>query len=131
MVDEVITLLISYVGSDSKESPAMWEIWVQSLCWEDPLESGEGMANPLQYSCLENLSGQKNLVGYSLWGHKESDMTQWLGTQHVVSYSWYKEACIIVFQIFRLSLWIIKKEILHPYTKVGNVDKLSWFFSEG
>ena len=76
MVDEVITLLISYVGSDSKESPAMWGIWVQSLCWEDPLESGEGMANPLQYSCLENLSGQKNLVGYSLWGHKESDMTQ-------------------------------------------------------
>ena len=25
-----------------KNSPAMWEIWVQSLGWEDPLE--EGMA---------------------------------------------------------------------------------------
>ena len=25
---------------------------VQSLCWEDSL--GEGMGNPLQYSCLEN-----------------------------------------------------------------------------
>ena len=25
---------------------------VRSLGWEDPLE--EGMANPLQYSCLEN-----------------------------------------------------------------------------
>ena len=29
----------------------MWEIWVQSLCWEDSLV--EGMAS-LQYSCLEN-----------------------------------------------------------------------------
>ena len=25
-------------GSDGKESPSMWEIWVQSLSWEDPLE---------------------------------------------------------------------------------------------
>ena len=28
------------------------ETQVQSLGWEDPL--GEGMATPLQYSCLEN-----------------------------------------------------------------------------
>ena len=25
-------------GSDSKESPAMWETWVRSLVWEDLLE---------------------------------------------------------------------------------------------
>ena len=31
---------------------AMQETWDPSLCWEDPLE--EGMATPLQYSCLEN-----------------------------------------------------------------------------
>ena len=24
--------------------------------------------------------GQKSLVGYSLWGHKQSDMTEWLST---------------------------------------------------
>ena len=29
--------------------PAMWETWVPSLGWEDPLEEGT-----LQYSCLEN-----------------------------------------------------------------------------
>ena len=28
------------------------EIWVQSLCWEDP--PGGGNDNPLQYSCLDN-----------------------------------------------------------------------------
>ena len=31
--------------------------------------------NPLQYSCLENSHGQRSLVGYSPWGHKESDTT--------------------------------------------------------
>ena len=36
---------------------------------------GEGHGNPLQYSCLENLM-DRGLVGYSPWGHKESDMTE-------------------------------------------------------
>ena len=38
-------------------------------------EGGHG--NLLQYSYLENHHGQKNLAGYSPWGHKESDMTEW------------------------------------------------------
>ena len=32
--------------------------------------------NPLQCSCLENPHGQRNLVGYSPWGRKESDTTE-------------------------------------------------------
>ena len=35
-----------------KNLPAVWETWVQSLGWEDPLEKGNGY--PLQYSCLKN-----------------------------------------------------------------------------
>ena len=39
--------------------------------------------NPLQYSCLENPPGQRSLAGYSLWGPKESDVTEQLSTaQH-------------------------------------------------
>ena len=38
--------------------------------------SGGGHSNPLQYSCLEKPHGQKSLVGYSPWGHKESDTTE-------------------------------------------------------
>ena len=38
---------------------------------------GEGNGNPLQYSCLENSHGQRNLVGYCLWGHKGLDMIEW------------------------------------------------------
>ena len=35
---------------------------------------GRGHGNPL--SCLENPPGQRNLVDYSPWGHKKSDMTE-------------------------------------------------------
>ena len=37
---------------------------------------GEGNGNPLQYSCLENPMEGRSLVGYSPWGHKESDMAE-------------------------------------------------------
>ena len=42
---------------------------------------GERNGNPLWYSCLENpIDGEacrlQSMVGYSLWGRKESDMTE-------------------------------------------------------
>ena len=37
---------------------------------------GGGHGKPLQYSCLENPHGQRNLVGYSPWHRKESDITE-------------------------------------------------------
>jgi len=40
--------------------------------------SGKGNGSPLQYSCLENPKGRRILVGYSPWGCKELDMTEWL-----------------------------------------------------
>ena len=45
---------------------------------------GEGHDNPLQNSFMENSQGQKSLAGYSPWGSKDSDMTEWLSTaQHL------------------------------------------------
>ena len=44
------------------------------------MSPGGGHGKALQYSCLENLHGQRNLAGYSQWGHKESDMTKQLST---------------------------------------------------
>ena len=41
---------------------------------------GGGHGNPLQYSCLLNLHGQKSLADYSPWGHKELDTTERLST---------------------------------------------------
>ena len=50
-----------------KNPPAMQEIRVQSLGREDPLEKG-----------MATYSSMRNLVGYSTWGHKESDTTEQL-----------------------------------------------------
>ena len=44
------------------------------------ISPGGGHGNPLQYSCLENPHGQKSLVGYSPWGHKELDTTEQIST---------------------------------------------------
>ena len=52
-----------------KNLPAMWETWVQSLDWEDPLE--EGMATHSSILALENPKDRGPLAGYSPWGHKE------------------------------------------------------------
>ena len=42
----------------------------------------DAMDCSLQYSCLETLQGQRCLAGYSLWGHKQSNTTEWLSTKH-------------------------------------------------
>ena len=41
-----------YLAQLVKNLPAMWETWVRTLSWEDPLDEGKG--HPLQYSDLEN-----------------------------------------------------------------------------
>jgi len=51
---------------------------------------GERHGNLLQYSCLENTHGQRNLVGYSLWGCKELDTTEQLSTYMSKLYYLYK-----------------------------------------
>ena len=65
-------------GSDSKESAgnAVDPSSVPQL----GRSSGGEHGNPLQDSCLENPCGQRSLASYSPWGHKESDMTEWLST---------------------------------------------------
>ena len=55
-----------------KHLPAMQETWVRSLGWEAPLE--KEMAT--HYSILaQKIPRGSSLVGYSPWGHKESDTT--------------------------------------------------------
>ena len=34
------------------------------------ISPGGGNGNPLQYSCLENLHGQRSLAGHGPWGHR-------------------------------------------------------------
>ena len=53
-----------------KHLSATCETWVLSLGWEDPLE--KGMATTLAFLPGE-FHGQRILVSYSLWSHKELD----------------------------------------------------------
>ena len=62
----------------------MQETQVQSLGQEDPLEKGKTTHSSI---LAWRIHGQKSLVGYSLWGCKESDtaerLTLWLLSHQV------------------------------------------------
>ena len=61
----------SLVAQRVKCLPAMWETWVQFLCWGDPLEKEMATYSPI---LLPGKSHRwRSLVGYSPWSHKESD----------------------------------------------------------
>ena len=57
-----------------KNLPAMWETWVQSLGWEDPLQMG--MVTHSLVFLSGDSHGHKSLESYSPLGGKELDMTE-------------------------------------------------------
>ena len=69
----IVSLYTLQGSSDSKESSCnIGDLGSVPGLGRSP---GEGTGNPLQYSCLEN-SMDRNLVGYSPWDHRESEMTK-------------------------------------------------------
>ena len=55
-------------GSDGKESTCnVGDLHLTPGLGRSP---GGGHGNPLEYSCLENPNGQRNLASYSPWGHR-------------------------------------------------------------
>ena len=83
--------------------------------------------NPLQYSCLENPHEQGSPVGYSPWGHKESDTTEQPGTVHrfVISFlprskylliSWLQSKSALILEpknIKSVTISILSPSIFH------------------
>jgi len=68
---------------------------------------GEGNGNPLQFLPGES-HGQRGLVGYSLWGCKELDMTKQLTHTHTHTYIYiYVEthACITDTRVDKINLF--------------------------
>ena len=83
-----------------KRLPAMQKTLVRSLGWEDPWV-GKGNGNPLWYSCLENpMDGEacrlQSMVGYSLWGRKESDTTERLHFHFYYTNYWTSQVMLMV-----------------------------------
>ena len=58
----------SLVAQLVKYPPAMWETWVRTLGWEDPLEKGM-LPTPVFWP------GEVHGL-YSPWGRRESNMTE-------------------------------------------------------
>ena len=83
MLDYIIKYRAFPGGSEGKESACnAGDLGLIPGLDRSP-EGGHGY--PLQYSCLENPHGQRSLVAYSPWGHKESDMTEQLNNNKFVS----------------------------------------------
>ena len=60
-------------GSDSKEySCNAGDLGLIPGSGRSP---GEGNGNPVHYSGLENPCGQRSLAGYSLWGHRVTQLS--------------------------------------------------------
>ena len=62
-----------------KHLPTMRETWVQSLGWEDTLEKEMAIHSS---TIAWKIPWTEELVGYSPWGRKESDRTEWLSLTH-------------------------------------------------
>ena len=58
----------SLVAQMVKNQPAMWETWVPSLSWEDPLEEGIAWRIPMDRGAWQ--------ATYSSWSCKELDVTE-------------------------------------------------------
>ena len=79
---------------------------------------GRGHGNLLQYSCLENPHGQRNLAGYSPWGAKELNRTERLSTHlSLCSYGYGCGYTVIKYLIF-------KKFNAVKYAKVQSLSRL-------
>ena len=65
----------SLMAQMTKNPPALWEIRVQSLGQEDPLQK-EKLPTPIFFPI--EFHRQRNPVGYSQWDCKEADVTEQL-----------------------------------------------------
>ena len=67
--------------------PTMWEIWVQSLYQEDPLE--KGMASHSSTLAWKIPGTEEPGRLHSPWGHKQSDTTERLYFHFSLSFAKY------------------------------------------
>ena len=102
----------SLIAQLLKNPPAMQETLVWSLGWEDPLE--EGMAYPLQYSCLEDSrteeSGGLQFTRSQRVGHDW--VTILISSEPMYSkYSYWPTLRLVLF----LFLTNVNNSFLYPY----------------
>ena len=84
-VASLVSHVASLVAQMIKNLPAMQETQVRSLGQEDPWRREW---QPTSVLLPGEFYGQRSLEGYSPWGHKELDTTEWLSL-HFPGWCWY------------------------------------------
>ena len=106
---------VSLVAQLVNNPPAMWEIWVWSLGWEDSLEKGKAT--------------NSSILAWSPWSHKESDTTEWLSLSVFSLDLWRGKVfsvdickCFLQIQLYGfVFFWNCSRDIdLDSYTYVPN-----------
>ena len=72
-----------------KNPPTMWETWVRSLIWEDPLEKGKAT--------------HSSILAWRI----PMDRGVWWATIHGVAKNWT--------QLSRVCLWVKRDHVVIPY----------------
>ena len=75
MSEKYIIISTSWVTQAVKNLPAIWETWVWSQVGKIPWRR-EWWPTPVFLP--GKFHGQRSLVGYSSWGHKELNTSEWL-----------------------------------------------------
>ena len=70
---------VSLVAQMGKNPPAMWETWVPSLGWEDPLEEGMATHSVLQFLAWR-IPTERGAWWATVHGVTKSDVTEGLNT---------------------------------------------------
>ena len=103
--------------------PAMWETWVRSLGWEDPLEK-ERLPTPVFWP------GEFHGL-CSPWGHKDSDTTERL------SLLWEQFETTTEIRVFHIAaldnrlIIVIRVGLLQLYENSNNNGSLSIYYEPG
>ena len=74
-------------GSRGKESAC--SAWDRGSIPGSGRSPGEGNGYPLQYSCLENSTDRGAWWARAMWGHKQSDTTEWLILQAITFFPFF------------------------------------------
>ena len=116
MVTQQINTMTSLVAQLVKILPGMWETWVRSLGWEDPLEKETATHSSI-------LAWRIPWTVYSPWDCRESDMAEQL------SLTLYPQPPIVQEPTGGLQslscVWLFGS---HPFSSLSFVKKSSSFF---
>ena len=112
-------------GSDSKESPAMWETWVGKIPWRRKWQ-------PTPVFLPGKSHRLSRLLGYSSRCRKESDTTEWLSHTYIIwaksmssflSHLFFKIYFIPLFSSFQMKKLLISHDRLIPLPAFDSISQ--------